>query len=203
LGAALGTAAPAVAQSPQATAAGLEPSRDLGGDEGDLSGFRASAPLRLSLEGSVSPVGDGLPNCASQDDVGNSVGGIPVQRYLQWRLTPRLALSGFSQGGCPIDGGIGAIMTYAVPLRRSLHLVLGAGVYAVPGHVPLVFGQQASPAQLLGSLASAATRGLKLDSPVKSAARIDVVWSAKSGRPFSLGVESTGGTHALQFSSGF
>jgi hypothetical protein len=199
--AALGASPQALAQSPQAAPA---PSHDRGGDQGDLSAFRLSAPLRLSLEGGVIPQGSGFANCLSREDAaGNSVGGIPVQRYSQWRLTPRLVLSGFSQGGCPIDAGLGATMTYAVPLRPSLRLVLGAGMYAAPGQIPLFAGAQASPAQLLGSLASAAIRGLKVDSPVKSAARVDLAWTARSGHPYALGVETTGESHSLKFSGGF
>jgi hypothetical protein len=200
--AALSASSRALAQSPPAPAA--EPSHDRGGDEGDLSGFRLSAPLRLSLEGSVIPRGDGSPNCVSREDAaGNSVGGFPVQRYAQWRLTPRLVLSGFSQGGCPIDAGIGVMVTYAVPLRPSLRLVFGAGMYAAPGQIPLFAGAQASPTQLLGSLARAATQGLKVDSPVKSAARVDLAWTAERGHPYAFGVESTGETHTLKFSGGF
>ena len=93
------------------------PFGDRGGDGGD-AGYALSTPLRLSLMGSVIPKASGFPNCATrEDDVGNSVGGIPVQHYVEWRLTPRLVLSAFTQLGCPIDGGIGTALTYAVPLR--------------------------------------------------------------------------------------
>jgi hypothetical protein len=65
------------------------------------------------------------------------VGGVPVEHYAELRLTPRLTLSGFTRLGCPIDAGIGGALTYAVPLRESLSFVFGAGLYAVPGQLPL------------------------------------------------------------------
>jgi hypothetical protein len=69
-----------------------------------FSGSVLAAPMRLTLEGSIFPKASGFPQCASlEDDVGNSVGGIPVQHYTDWQLTPRLVLSAFTQLGCPID----------------------------------------------------------------------------------------------------
>jgi hypothetical protein len=197
----------------QASAAGASvrtsppqsPFGDRGGDAGDFSGYRLSAPLRLSLEGSIIPKAGGFPNCASREDaVGNSVGGIPVQHYAEWRLTPRLVLSGFTQLGCPIDAGIGAALTYAVPLRRSLQLVFGAGIYAAPGQIALFSGPQASLPQYLGSLLASAAQGPRIDSPVNGAARVDLVLNAKDGHPYNVGVESLGsGTQTIKFGGGF
>jgi hypothetical protein len=195
----------------QATSAGATtasappaPSADRGGDTGPLSGYRLAAPLRLSLEASVVSRAGGFPNCVSREDAaGNSVGGIPIQRYAQWRLTPRLVLSGFSQGGCPIDAGIGGVFTYVVPLRPSLQLVLGAGIYAAPGQLPLFAGAQASVTQTLGSLQNAAVQGLTKDSPVHGAVRVDLVWPSNRGGPYTFGVESFGGKNAVKFGAGF
>jgi len=183
----------------------MSPPQDPLGDRGGDAGFLLSAPLRLSLVASIIPKAGGFPNCISrEDDVGNSVGGIPVQHYAEWRLMPRLVLSGFTQLGCPIDAGIGAALTYAVPLRRSLQLVFGAGLYAAPGQVSLFKGPQASPLQFLGSLAASAVPVPRMDSPVNGGARIDLVWNAKDGHPYNVGVESLGaGKQAIKFGGGF
>jgi hypothetical protein len=106
------TTAPVAMSLPQ------NPLGDRGEGAGDFSRFLLSAPLRLLLAGSVIPKASWFPNCVSrEDDVGNSVGGIPVQHYSELRLTPRLVLSGFTQLGCPIDAGIGTAFTYALALR--------------------------------------------------------------------------------------
>jgi hypothetical protein len=172
---------------------------------GVFSGYLLSAPLRLSLEASVIPKAGGFPNCASlKEDVGNTVGGIPVQHYGEWRLAPRLVLSVFTQLGCPIDGGIGGTLTYAVPIRSALQLVFSSGLYAAPGQLPLFFGPQASPSQFLGALRSAAVQGLRGDSPVKGATRVDLVWTEKDGNTRNLGVESLGtGTRGIRLGGGF
>jgi uncharacterized glyoxalase superfamily protein PhnB len=202
-------APPALAQVsspnvPIATSPPQSPFGDRGGDAGDFSGYLLSAPLRLSLEGSIIPKAGGFPNCASrEDDVGNSVGGIPVQHYAEWRLTPRLVLSGFAQLGCPIDAGMGAALTYAVPLRRSLQLVFGAGIYAAPGQIALFRGPQASLPQYLGSLVASAAQGPHIDSPVNGAARVDLVLNAKDGHPYNVGVEISSGKQAIKFGVGF
>jgi hypothetical protein len=90
-------------------------------------------------------------------------------------------LSGFTQLGCPVDAGIGATMTFVAPIRHSLQLVFGAGLYGAPGQMPLVEGP---PSSLL--------RGMRGESPVNSAARVDLVWNTKEGHTFNLGLESRG-----------
>lgn len=67
---------------------------------------------------------------------GNTVNGFPVQRFASIRLTPALALQGFSSAGCPVDGAIGGGLTYAVPVGPSLSLVAAVGAYGVPAHAP-------------------------------------------------------------------
>jgi hypothetical protein len=190
---------------PVATSFLQNPFGDRGGEASDFSGYRLSAPLRLSLVGSVIPKASGFPNCVSrEDDVGNSMGGIPVQHYLELRLTPRLVLSGFTQLGCPIDAGIGATFTYAVPLRPSVQLAFGAGLYVAPGQIGLFRGPQASVLQYLGSLQALALQGPRFDSPVNGASRVDLVWNAKDGHPYNVGVESVGaGRQTIKFGGGF
>jgi hypothetical protein len=191
--------------APVAMSLPQNPFGDRAGGAGDFSGFLLSAPLRLSLVGSVIPKASGFPNCVSRDDdVGNSVGGIPVQHYSELRLTPRLVLSGFTQLGCPIDAGLGAAFTYAVPLRPSLQLVFGAGLYVAPGQIGLFRGPQASVLQYLGSLQALAVQGPRFDSPVNGAARVDLVWNTKDGHPYNVGVETVGaGRQTIKFGGGF
>jgi len=159
------------------------PFADRGGDRGDLSGYGLSAPLRLSLEASVFPDAHLFPNCASrEDDIGNSLGGISTQHYWEWRFAPRLVLSGFTQIGCPVDAGIGSVLTYSVPLRDSMQLVLGAGLYAAPGQIPF-----------FGSLQPAFLQGLRsVSSAANEAGRVGMVWTAKNGYLYNLGVEVLG-----------
>jgi hypothetical protein len=168
---------------------------DVGGDPGLLSGFRAVAPLRLSLEGSIFPMAGGFPNCASrEDDAGNSVGGIPVQHFRMVRLTPRLTLSGFSQLGCPIDAGVGGALTYAAPLTRSSWLVFGGGLYVAPGQVPLFGGVGPSLANGIRAAPSA----------VSTAGRVDLVWKASGERTYNLGLQTNGrGRQSLMFGGSF
>ena len=195
----------AASSVPVATSQMQNPFGDRGGDGGDSSGYALSTPLRLSLMGSVSPKASGFPNCATrEDDVGNSVGGIPVQHYVEWRLTPRLVLSAFTQLGCPIDGGIGTALTYAVPLRPSLRLVFGAGVYVAPAQIALFGDPQASVLQYLGSLQALAVQRPRIDSPVNGAARVDLVWDAKDGHSYNIGVEMFGtGRQTIKFGGRF
>ncbi len=197
LGVALCSAPPALAQmAPTAifpAPFSPTPSGDLGYVP-PFSGFRLSAPIRLSLEGSVIPVAGGFPNCGDQDEVGNSVGGIPVQHYTEWRFTPRLVLSAFTQLGCPIDAGIGATLTYTVPLRPSTALVFAGGAYAVPGQF-----------QLFGGLPSSLKLGLSgATSPMPVSARADIVWNTQQGSPYNVGVQSLGqGRQQVLFGGGF
>jgi hypothetical protein len=137
--------------------------------------------MRLSLEGSIFPIGGQFPQCQGlEDEAGNSVGGIPVQRYQEVTLVPHLVLSGFSQLGCPIDAGIGGALSYTVPLRSSAWFVFGAGAYAAPARVPLY-----------GSLGNALDPRV-IDPPIARSLRADVVWAAPNGRTFNLGVETRG-----------
>jgi hypothetical protein len=139
---------------------------------------------------------DWFPQCATrEDDAGNSVGGIPIQHYWEWRFTPRLVLSAFTQLGCPIDGGIGAVMTYTVPLQASssLSLVFGAGAYTTPAQF-----------QLFGGSAQSLALGLRgIRSPVPMSARADLVWGPPE-RPRNIGVQSLGtSTQVVTFGGGF
>jgi hypothetical protein len=102
-----------------------------------VSSWALSTPLRLSLQGDIQPTAGGFPNCVSREEPsGNTINGFAVQRFASLRLTAALTLQGFSSAGCPIDGAIGAGLTYAVPLDSSLWLVASSGVYGVPGHAP-------------------------------------------------------------------
>jgi hypothetical protein len=183
----------ALAAAPAAWAQSAS-TRDRDGDASAFAWYRA-APLRLSLEGGIAPEAGGFANCVSREDgAGNSVGGIPVQHFAAFQLTPRLVLSGFTQLGCPIDAGIGGVLTYTIPLADSLWLGAGAGVYGAPGQVPLFGG-------LGPSLAQAARGGA---SAIDMAARTDLIWKTKSGRPFTLGVSTQGrSTQAIHFGGGF
>ncbi len=181
-------ASPAFAQS-------LTPASDSSDDAGFLSGYRAVAPLRLSLEASISPQAGGFPNCVSREDAaGNSVGGIPVQHFVMKRLTPRLVLSGFSQLGCPIDAGLGGALTYTAPLSASSGFVFGAGLYVAPGQVPL-----------FGSVGPSFMNGIHAaPSATNMAGRADFVWKATGGRTFNLGVQTLGrGMQSVTFGGGF
>jgi hypothetical protein len=151
---------------------------------GDLSPAAAFEPLRLSLTSMIFPVGSQFPQCATLgDDVGNSIHGMPVQRFQFLRLAPRLVLTGFSSDGCPIDGGMGAAVTYAAPLQPSLWLVAGAGYYAIPG------------------------RGAALPARTATDLRVDVVKATPSGQTFRFGVQRKSGTSGaptmMTFGGGF
>jgi hypothetical protein len=137
----------------------------------------------------------GFPNCVSrEDDAGNSKGGIPIQHYAELRLTPKLVLSAFSQLGCPIDAGVGAAFSYAVPIRESVWLAFGGGLYGAPGQIPLFGGLQPSLLRGLGGT----------DSPLPVAGRIDTVWKTPDGHPYNLGIQSFGrGRQQVMFGSGF
>lgn len=102
-----------------------------------LSSWVLSTPLRLSLQGDISPMGGGFTSCVSREEPsGNTINGFAVQRFASIRLTGALTLQGFSSAGCPVDGAVGGGITYTVPLRSSLWLVAGAGAYGVPAHAP-------------------------------------------------------------------
>lgn len=170
------------------------PTRDPGAVS-SVEGLRLSLPIRLSLSGNLVPLAPLFPQCATlEDDVGNSVAGIPVRNYVEWLPIPRLRLSAFSQLGCPIDAGLGALMLYSVPLRGSASLAFATGMYAVPAQF-----------DLFGGLRSSLRTGLRgAASPVANDARVDLTWQGKDGSAYSIGAESVGsGSKRLTFSSGF
>ncbi len=145
------------------------------GDPGKLVGYFASAPLRLSLQIQVFPIGALFDGCGTRSDAaGNVTGEIPAQHYALLRLTPNLVLHGFSAGGCPIDGAIGGGITYSAPIKPSLWLVAGAGLYS-------------TPAQLRGATV------------VHSDFRLDLVKKINDTRSLSVGV----GRHGLSFGGAF
>jgi hypothetical protein len=135
-----------------------------------LSPLLAFESLRLSLTSTIFPVGGGFPQCETLgDDVGNSVHGIPVQRFAFVRLMPHLTLNMFSSDGCPIDGGMGAGLTYSVPISPSTWLVTSGGGYGVPG------------------------RGPYLPARTSAEVRIDLIKETDAG-PLRIGIERKSGT---------
>ena len=182
-------ASPALSQvpallAPARPAAGGEPT----GDASLLSGYLASMPVRLSLEGSFFPEDRGFPNCETREEAaGNALGGgIPVQHVASIRLVPNLVLSGFTRVGCPIDAGIGGALSYAIPLRPSMWLVLSAGAFGTPAF-PQTLELQRSR------------------STVDAVGTSHLMWQAPSGRAFSLGVDANlgAGRGLVTFGSGF
>jgi hypothetical protein len=162
-----------------------------GGEPSSAPGFVFSTPLRLTLEGSVVPWARGFPQCETrEDDVGNSVRGIPVQHYAALRFLPQLVLSGFSQLGCPIDGGLGAALTHATPLGGSAWFVMGVGAYTTTARTPF-----SSPDQVL--------RVGPTTVPAMVSAHADLVVQAPSGAPLSLGAAVIGRRPTLTFGGGF
>jgi hypothetical protein len=144
---------------------------DPSGDRGDLAPSLAAEPLRLSLTSTIFPVGGGFEQCKTRTDAaGNSINGFPIRRFQALRLAPRLTLAGFSDGGCPVDGGMGGGLTYAAPLPSSFWLVASGGYYAVPAHGP------------------------GLPARTSSDIRLDLVKQTASGRTFHFGVEEKKGT---------
>jgi hypothetical protein len=188
----------ATAFAQAASSAARAPSSAVAPDPGVLptaSGWRLSLPIRLSLSGNVTPLAPLFPQCATlEDDVGNSVAGIPVRNYVEWRATPRLTLSAFAQLGCPVDAGIGALLLYAVPLQRSASLVFATGMYGAPAQF-----------DLFGGLSRSFRTGLRGEpSPVASDARVDLQWQGKDGNPYSIGAENVGtSSKRISFSSAF
>jgi hypothetical protein len=136
--------------------------------DGDLGGRYASMPVRLSITGDIFPQARLFPNCASREEAsGNSIHGMPVQRYTMLALGPHLVLSGFSMAGCPIDSGMGGALTYSVPIDKKLWLVAGAGIYSVPARDTI-------PAQTRTDL------------------RVDLVTKTDSGRVLNVGIGKRG-----------
>jgi hypothetical protein len=154
-----------------------------------------SLPIRLSLSGHLVPLAPLFPQCTTlEDDVGNSVARIPVHGYAEWRPMPRLRLAAFSQLGCPIDAGLGALMLYSVPLHNSTSLEFATGIYGVPAQF-----------DLFGGLRSSLRTGLRgAASPIASDARVDLTWQSNDGSAYGIGVESAGtASKRLTFSGGF
>ncbi len=139
------------------------------GDAGAPPGYFASAPLRLTLQNEILPMGGAYEQCGTRGDAaGNSTGGIPTQHYTLLRLTPNLVLHGFAAGGCPIDGAIGGAITYSAQVAPSLWLVAGAGIYAAP-----------APAQLAGAR-------------TRTDFQVDLVKKVNDTRSFSVGIGKRG-----------
>jgi hypothetical protein len=137
---------------------------------GGLSSWVLSTPLRLSLQGDIQPIARAFPNCISREEAaGNTINGFAVQRFASIHLTKALTLQGFSSAGCPVDGAIGAGLTYTVPLQPSLWLVASAGIYGVPGHAPF-------PPRQSGDL------------------RVDLTKQLNDGRTMTVGVGRRGTT---------
>jgi hypothetical protein len=198
IGVALLAAPAALAQSAAPAASAAPSAPPPAGDPGSLdlgSGFRLSAPIRMSLVGSVLPRAAEFLGCESRgDSVGNSVGGIPAQNYWDVHLIPHLVLSLFSQLGCPVDAGIGGALTYSIPVRGSMGVVFGAGVYAAPGQLAMYGGL---PPSLSASYRGAA-------SPIPAAASVHFVWKTTDGHPLHIGFQTLGrGRPGLTFGGGF
>jgi len=156
--------------------------------------FLMTAPMRLALQNDIIPMAGGYAGCATREEAaGNSVGGIPVSFHQALALTPRLTLSAFSQLGCPIDGSIGGVAAYSVPLRASIALVLSGGIILAPGQLQPYGGLQSALVQQVRGRRSATAAAL----------RADLVWKTSAGRTFTVGVGSTGTRHALTFGGGF
>lgn len=156
------------------------------GDGGDLSPFFASQPLRLSLTSTIFSVAGEFSQCQTREDAsGNSIHGFPIQRYQFLRLAPHLVLHGFSSAGCPIDGGLGAGITYTIPVVPSVWIVASGGFYGIPGRPPVL--------------------------PARTAveSRVDLVKETKAGSALRIGVEHKNGTGVhgvpamVTFGSGF
>jgi hypothetical protein len=109
--------------------------------QGDDLGARAawgySAPLRWSLMNGAPRLGPTLPGCEEQAGTrGSSVGGLPNEYFVAWRLTPpsiaSLYLVGFSRHGCAVDAGAGGGLVLTIPLRADLFLTASTGLYGLP-----------------------------------------------------------------------
>ena len=149
----------------------------------------------MSLSGNLLTLAPLFPQCGTlEDDVGNSVAGIPVRNSVEWLPVPRLRLSAFSQLGCPIDAGLGALVLYSVPLQGSTSLAFATGMYGVPAQL-----------DLFGGLRSSLRAGLRgVASPISSDARVDLTWQGKDASAYSIGAESVGSaSKRLTFSSVF
>jgi len=100
-----------------------------------LSPRLVSMPLRLSLQPVLLPVeppSTSQPCESREEPSGNTFHGFPLQGYASLRLIPQLTLHGFTNLGCPTNGGIGTAVTYTATLRPDIWLVVGAGAYAIP-----------------------------------------------------------------------
>ncbi|MET0790065.1 MAG: hypothetical protein ABW061_00965 [Polyangiaceae bacterium] len=179
IGGALLAASPAFAQSASAPLQlAPAPSDDGLGEPGALLPFSSFTPLRLSLSAGLFPIESRFPGCASREDAsGNSVNGFPVERYSYLRLTPRLTLHGFSNGGCAVDAGLGSGLSYATPLGKNLWLVSSVGFYALP-----------PPDTALSAV-------------VSTSARVDLVKQLPAGHVLSFGLGTRNRTGAGLFNA--
>ena len=150
----------------------------------DFTAETLVAPLRLSLENSIVPIGSQFAGCATHDEPsGNSRGGIPLSFQRAFRLTPLLVLAGFSQLGCPIDANIGGTLAFTIAIAPHVSLVLAGGLIAAPGQLQL--SNRANPA-------------------TNAAARADVMWTTRGGRTYGVGVGTIGfGKTGVAFTGGF
>lgn len=154
------------------------PADDGLGERGALLPVSSFTPLRLSLSQGLFPVGSTLPGCASREDAsGNSVNGFPIERYSYLRLFPRLTLHGFSSGGCSVDAGLGAGLTYQAPLGNKWWLVSSVGFYTLP------------PADSA------------LSAVVSTSARLDLVKQLPAGHVLSFGMGTRNRTGAALFNA--
>jgi hypothetical protein len=115
---------------------------DLFASQGGPRATTAFAPLRLSLTSGLFSQAGAFSGCDSRSDAsGNTVHGFATQYYSFVPLAPALVLHGYSMQGCAVDAGLGAGLTYAIPLRKSLWLVPSTGFYGLPrasGGTPIV-----------------------------------------------------------------
>lgn len=141
---------------------------------GPSSSFYWAQPIRLSLSSGYFSHDSMFANCASREEAaGNSIGGMPVQKFTLLRLSPHLVLTGFSSLGCPIDGAIGGAISYGVPLSATTHFVLSSGFYSAPALPPALV--------------------TRADAKTTGALRADIVWQTPKGTTRSLGIGTTAG----------
>ncbi len=188
-------ASPALAQTQTTLVTQFQPvALDTRGTPSPFLPGTLTAPLRLTLQNAIVPMGGAFAECATHDEPsGNSVGGIPLAFQREVRITPALTLSGFSRLGCPIDATLGAIAALTLPISNSLSFVLGAGIIIAPGQIPLV-----------GNVQNAISRNaMGATSPLYTAAHADLVWKTSGGRTFSVGVGNVGRGRGVSFGGGF
>ncbi len=146
---------------------------DASGNAGDslLGEDGSTGPLRAGLlaEAPVASLSD--PGCRAQADASGGAtaagpGGF-VLRQRRLELVPRLTLTGFSRTGCVFDSVGGAGVSYAVPLKTNLSLVLAAGAMMMPQK-----------------------NGRGPQTPVAGQVRVDLVMRRPQGHWTSMGVSN-------------